>query len=198
MLDGTVALKGKTAMKIRMQWKTYNWRTIQEACKAKKQFLVCCQCSRGVARLDGARGKKQLWRPHVRTWALSGANLLHWRKHLWYCWDFRRPPQWFSAWGIVSPFPSLRPCSAVRDSGVDLHDTRVVTRLDGVRGKNQIWRSHIWTWSLMEANCIEGSICDIVGNFRRPPQSFGAPIVISVSGELLSPCTRSFRPWMVW
>jgi len=36
------------------------------------------------------------------------------------------------------PFPpSLRPCSAVRDSGVDLHDTRGVTRLlDGVRGKN--------------------------------------------------------------
>ena len=101
--------------------------------------------------------------------------------------------------GNCVPFPpSLRPCSAVRDSGVDLHDTRVVTRLDGVRGKNQIWRSHIWTWSLMEANCIEGSICDIVGNFRRPPQSFGAPIVISVSGELLSPCTRSFRPWMVW
>jgi len=55
-----VALKGKAAMKIRMQWKTYNGRTIQEACTAKKQFQACCQCSRGVARLDGARGKKQL------------------------------------------------------------------------------------------------------------------------------------------
>jgi len=28
---------------------------------------ICCQCSRGAARLDGARGMKQLWRPHVRN-----------------------------------------------------------------------------------------------------------------------------------
>jgi len=35
-----------------------------------------------------------------------------------------------------APLPlSLRPCSAVRDSGVDLHDTRGVTRLNGARGK---------------------------------------------------------------
>jgi len=41
------------------------------------------QCSpRGVTRLDGARGKKQVWHPHVRTWALSEANLLYWRKYL--------------------------------------------------------------------------------------------------------------------
>ena len=33
---------------------------------------------RGVTRLDGARGKKQVWRPHVRTWGLSEANVLHW------------------------------------------------------------------------------------------------------------------------
>jgi len=33
-----VALKVKAAMKIRMQWKTYNWRTIQEACTAKNLF----------------------------------------------------------------------------------------------------------------------------------------------------------------
>jgi len=25
---------------------------------------------RGVTRLNGARGKKQVWRPHVRTWGL--------------------------------------------------------------------------------------------------------------------------------
>jgi len=31
---------------------------------------------------------------------------------------------------------------------------------------------------------MERSICDIVGNFRCPPQSFGTPIVISVPGEL--------------
>jgi len=109
-----VALKGKTAMKIRMQWKTYNWCTIQEACKAKKQFQICRQYSRGATRLDGARGKKQLWRPHVRAWGLSEANVLHWRKHLWYCWDIRRPPQsqWFGAPIVIRrrgncPFPPL-------------------------------------------------------------------------------------------
>ena len=32
--------------------------------------------SRGVTRLDGARGKKQVWRPSVRTWGLSEANVL--------------------------------------------------------------------------------------------------------------------------
>ena len=33
---------------------------------------------RGVTRWDGARGKKQVWLPHVRTWGLSEANILHW------------------------------------------------------------------------------------------------------------------------
>jgi len=42
----------------------------------------------GVTRLNGARGKKQVWRPSVRTWRLSEANPLHWRKYLWHCWDF--------------------------------------------------------------------------------------------------------------
>jgi len=30
----------------------------------------------GVTRLDGAREKKQVWQPHVRTCGLSGANEL--------------------------------------------------------------------------------------------------------------------------
>jgi len=41
--------------------------------------------SRGVTRLDGARGEKQVRRPHVRTWGLSEANVLYWRKCLWNC-----------------------------------------------------------------------------------------------------------------
>ena len=56
----------------------------------------------GVARLDGARGKKQVWRPHVRTWGLSEEDIQYWRKYLWHCWDFsaspvviRFPPQLF-------------------------------------------------------------------------------------------------------
>jgi len=47
--------------------------------------------SRGVARLDGARGKKQVWRPHIGTWGLAVANILYWRKDLWHCWDFSAP-----------------------------------------------------------------------------------------------------------
>ena len=48
--------------------------------------------SRDVTRLDGARGKKQLWRPHVRTWGLSEANVLYWREYMWRCWGFSALP----------------------------------------------------------------------------------------------------------
>jgi len=37
---------------------------------------------RGVTRLDGAWGKNQVWRRHVRTWGLSEANVLYRRKYL--------------------------------------------------------------------------------------------------------------------
>jgi len=46
----------------------------------------------GVTRLDGARCKKQVWRPHVRNWSLSEANVLQWRKYLWLWWDFSASP----------------------------------------------------------------------------------------------------------
>jgi len=46
---------------------------------------------RGVMRLDGTRCIKQVWCPHVWTWALSEANVLYWRKCLWHFWTFRRP-----------------------------------------------------------------------------------------------------------
>jgi len=54
-------------------------------------FFVARYTSRGVTRLDGARGKKQVWRPRVRTYGLSEANVLYWRKYLWHCWDFSAP-----------------------------------------------------------------------------------------------------------
>ena len=56
---------------------------------------------RGVTRLASARGKKQVWRTHVRTWDLSDANLLCWRKYLWHFGDFSAPLQWFGARGVV-------------------------------------------------------------------------------------------------
>jgi len=59
---------------------------------------------RGATRLDGARGKKQVWRPHVWTWGLSEANVLYWRKYLWHCWDFSVSPA-----TIRSPRSDLAP-----------------------------------------------------------------------------------------
>jgi len=59
----------------------------------------------GVTRLDGARGKKQVWRPRVRTWGLSEANLLYWRKYLWHCWDFSAPPAVIRHPGNFTPLP---------------------------------------------------------------------------------------------
>ena len=39
------------------------------------QYRYYC---RGVTSLDGGRGKKQVWRPHIQTWNLSKTNLLYW------------------------------------------------------------------------------------------------------------------------
>jgi len=63
---------------------------------------------KAVPRWDGVRCKKQVWRPHVRTYVLSWVNVLYWRKYLPHCWGLRRP-QWFGALGIVPP--SSRPCT---------------------------------------------------------------------------------------
>jgi len=48
--------------------------------------------SRGVTRLVAARGKKQVCRPHVRTWGLSETNVVYWSKCLWHCWDVSASP----------------------------------------------------------------------------------------------------------
>jgi len=42
---------------------------------------------RGVTRLNGAWGKKQVWRLRIRTWGLSEAIVLYWRKYMWHWWD---------------------------------------------------------------------------------------------------------------
>jgi len=58
--------------------------------------------------------RKPVWRPHVRTWGLSEANSLYWRKCMWHCWDFsapsaviRRSLQWLGAGELLPPCPSL-------------------------------------------------------------------------------------------
>ena len=70
-----------------------------------------------------------------------------------------------------------------------------VTKLDGARGKKQVWRPYVWTWGLSEANALYWRSCDIVRTFRRPavirrPHSASAP------GELC-PLTLSLRPWLL-
>jgi len=66
----------------------------QEKQPQHNSLFVCAErvhgiaIATGVTRLDGARVKKQVWCPHVRTWGLSEANVLYWRKYLWHCWDF--------------------------------------------------------------------------------------------------------------
>jgi len=77
--------------------------------------LSGCSVGRDVTRLDGGRGKKQVWRSHVRTWGHSEAHALYRRKYLRYCCNFsapsaviRRAPQWFGGRGIVPPLPPLR------------------------------------------------------------------------------------------
>ena len=43
---------------------------------AHASLLRCSGTPKGVTRLDDARGKKQVWRPHVRTWHFSEPNVL--------------------------------------------------------------------------------------------------------------------------
>ena len=51
-----------------------------------------------------------------------------------------------------------------------------VTRLDGARGKKQVWRSLFETEVVRkQMRCIEKSTCDIVGTFRHPSLPLGAP-----------------------
>jgi len=62
-------------------------------------------------------------------------------------------------------------------------------RLDGARGKKQVWHPHVRTWGLWKANALEESTYDIVGTFRRlsqwfgAPQCFSAPIVVRRPGN---------------
>jgi len=60
---------------------------------ASRHPVLCSALTlcRATKRSDGARGKKQVWRPHVRTWGLSEANTLYWRRYMWHYWDFSAP-----------------------------------------------------------------------------------------------------------
>jgi len=67
-----------------------------------------------------------------------------------------------------------------------IYTDRVVTRLNGARDKKQVWpqcsnlRSFGSKLTVLKKVLVS---CDIVGTFRRSPQSFGAPIVIRRPGN---------------
>jgi len=69
------------------------------------------QIDRGVARLDGAQGEKQVWRPHFQTWGLPETNVLYWRIYVWHCCFFGalaiiwRPPRVIWPRVIAPPLP---------------------------------------------------------------------------------------------
>ena len=54
-------------------------------CIPTQKFVSVSVEFRGVTRVDGARGKKQVCRSHVLTWGLPEGNALYWRKYLWHC-----------------------------------------------------------------------------------------------------------------
>ena len=79
-------------------------------------FAHCSSCalwsySRTIWCSDQRRNEVRWWRPgrpHVRTWGLSEANVLYWRKYLWYCWDFSPPTLSDSAPGELCPLAAPR------------------------------------------------------------------------------------------
>jgi len=69
-----------------------------------------------------------------------------------------------------------------------------VTRLDGAQGEKQLWRSHVRTWGLSEANVLYWRACDIVGTFWGAPPVIRRPHSDSAPGALCPPCPPSLRP----
>jgi len=59
---------------------------------------------RGVTRLDGAWDKKNVWRPHIRTWGYCEANVLFWKSAYGIVVSFG--PRSDSASGEYSPCPT--------------------------------------------------------------------------------------------
>jgi len=101
---------------------------------------------------------------------------------------FRRPR--YSAPGVLCPHAlhSLRPW------------VRGVTRWDGARGNKQLWRPHVRTWDLSDANLLYWSTCDILRTFRHPRNDSAPSAVIrrphsdSAPGELCSRCPPRYAP----
>jgi len=57
----------------------------------------------------------------------------------------------------------------------DMYIPRGVTRLGGVRGKKQVWRPHVRTWGLSEANVLKKVFATLVGLFGTPRSDSAFP-----------------------
>ena len=55
---------------------------------SKQSYSMQRFACRGVTRLAGPAGQKASLAPGVRTWALSEANVVYWKKYLWHCRGF--------------------------------------------------------------------------------------------------------------
>jgi len=106
-----------------------------------------------VTRFVGAWGKKQVWRPHVRTWGLSETNV-------GYCFEKSVcdivvtfwPPQWLGAHGIVPPFlPWLRFWCYAKNRKIFRKQKNVQVRWS--------WTSISWTSAIFEHKLLLHGSC---------------------------------------
>ena len=72
---------------------------------------------------------------------------------------------------------------------------RSSTKLDGARGKKQVWHPRVRTWGLLAANVLHWSSSDIVRTFRRPA------VIRRLHSDLTPgescPFPPSLRPWLL-
>jgi len=84
------------------------WLRSNLNCNGNRRIKV-----RGITRLDGVRGKKQVWRPHVRTWDILQVNIVYWRKCLWHCCDVSATLQSFGAPIVTERLGNCAPLAAL-------------------------------------------------------------------------------------
>jgi len=126
--------------------------------------------SRGVTTLDGARGKKQAWRPmfehtvfQEQMHCIEGSTC-----------------EWFGARGIM--LPSLRPCSRVTEQDDWCTDCRT----------NAVWRE-LHHPAIRKRGDFK---LRPAANTARVPRTFAEQLRIIISLDLTRP-PRLMRPWTV-
>ena len=60
-------------------------------CANEARFLPLLPQQQGRNEIRWRPGQEASLVPHVRTWGLSEANTLYWRRYMWHYWDFSAP-----------------------------------------------------------------------------------------------------------